>query len=742
MKIKHLLFSALMLGTSLVKSQCNVTVSNVVQTPILCNGGSADLSMEVSGGTAPYSYSVTGATVTGTITPDSVIWAQSVLGFSNEYGSGWTAAAALGAPDIYPTYGDIPGSWTTSSSTVRDYLIVSFPSTVSSKVFVVENNEPGSCDTVYVRATATGIWHTIYTGTAFVGPSVATIQTYTIPASIGAVNAVRLAVDGSMATYYEVDAIGLLSPTLLYPLNFSGIPAGSYTLSITDNAACTYTAPYTFTEPAPITYTQNLTICSNQQVYVGGSMYNSTGNYSDLLSSVNGCDSTVYTNLTVNSGNATYHYIDTVMCAGSTFTVGTYAHTTSGLYLDTLVNAVGCDSIVEVTLKIYTSNNPIVSIKEVPTINTATGGTASASDFYSGNPEVDAFDGDFDILGWGSNGNGLPSWLEYDYGTGNSKVVKAYSFYCSSNMTGGWGSTDYDPKEWNFQAYNGTAWVNLDTVVDPNPTQDIWNTHLVNNNTAYQKYRMYVTYTDDQDYVMITELKLLALDSCSNKLFIAKANDLANDTVTNIQWTINGTPVGTNSDSLVVNSFNLGDVINCTITTNNSCATTPTATTNFTVNTGAAVATASINVLTLTAYPAGATSYQWYDCTNQVIINGANSQTYSVTANGSYAVIIKSGSCSTDTSNCIVVSTVGLKDNVANAAVRLYPNPNNGTFTLDVNNETADVQIIDLLGNTIYTAKHTKGSVTLNLSDVASGVYLIKVNSNNTHTTNRLIINK
>ena len=742
MKIKQLLFSALMLGYSLAKSQCNVTVSNVLQTPIICNGGDASLSMQVSGGTAPYSYSVTGAAVSGTITPDSVVWAQSVLGFSEQYGGGWAASGVIGAPDIYPNYGDITGSWTTHTNTQRDYIIVSFPSTVSSKVFVVENNEPGSCDTVYVRSTATGIWHTIYTGTAFVGPAVATIQTYTIPASIGAVNAVRLAVDGSMSTYYEVDAIGLLSPTLLYPLNFTGITAGTYTLSITDDAACTYTAQYTFIDPAPITYTQNLTICSNQQVYVGGNMYNTTGNYSDIVTSVNGCDSTVYTNLTVNSGNATYFSIDTVLCFGQSLTIGSFVHNTTGYYLDTLTNAVGCDSIVDVTLKVYSTNTPVITIKEVPALNLATGGTATASDFYNGNPAADAFDGDFDIQGWGSDGNGFPSWLEYDYGTGNSKVVKGYSFYCSSNMTGGWGNPDYDPSEWNFQGYNGTAWVNLDTVFDSNPTQDIWNTYLLNNNTAYQKYRMYITNSYDGDYAIITEMKLLAYDSCSNKLFIAKANDLAADTVTNYQWMINGSAIGTNNDSLLVNSFNLGDVVKCTIVTNNACATTPTATANFTINTGAAVATASVSGLTLTAYPTGASSYQWYDCTNHVIINGATNQNYTATANGNYAVIIKSGSCSTDTSNCIVISTVGLKDNVANAAVRLYPNPNNGSFTLDINNEVADVQIVDLLGNEVYAAKHTKGTTTLNLTNVSSGVYFIKVNSNNVKTTNRLIISK
>ncbi|MFK5004690.1 hypothetical protein, partial [Klebsiella pneumoniae] len=77
--------------------------------------------------------------------------------------------------------------------------------------------------------------------------------------------------------------------------------------------------------------------------------------------------------------------------------------------------------------------------------NAATGGTASASDSYGGNPPADAFNGDTTLTGWGNSGNGLPSWLAYDFGAGHSKVIKAYSFYNSKQMQGGWNCECYNP---------------------------------------------------------------------------------------------------------------------------------------------------------------------------------------------------------------------------------------------------------------------------------------------------------
>ena len=88
-----------------------------------------------------------------------------------------------------------------------------------------------------------------------------------------------------------------------------------------------------------------------------------------------------------------------------------------------------------------------------------------------------------------------------------------------------------------------------------------------------------------------------------------------------------------------------------------------------------------------------------------------------------------------------IVNATGVGELKHELSLSVYPNPSNGTFTLDVVNETADIVITDLLGNTVYAAKHTKGSVKINLENVASGVYLVKVNSKDMYSTKRIVIN-
>lgn len=75
--------------------------------------------------------------------------------------------------------------------------------------------------------------------------------------------------------------------------------------------------------------------------------------------------------------------------------------------------------------------------------------------------------------------------------------------------------------------------------------------------------------------------------------------------------------------------------------------------------------TISTNVInndpTLTADQFGL-DYQWVDCNdNYSPIAGATSQSFTPTQNGSYAVILSTGSCS-DTSACYTVATVGLEE--------------------------------------------------------------------------------
>jgi hypothetical protein len=88
-----------------------------------------------------------------------------------------------------------------------------------------------------------------------------------------------------------------------------------------------------------------------------------------------------------------------------------------------------------------------------------------------------------------------------------------------------------------------------------------------------------------------------------------------------------------------------------------------------------------------------------------------------------------------------IANNTGIGELKQDQLFSVYPNPSNGIFTIDVMNEKADIMILDLLGNTVYEAKQTKGSVEIDLENIASGVYLVKVHSNQMHATKRIVIN-
>lgn len=101
------------------------------------------------------------------------------------------------------------------------------------------------------------------------------------------------------------------------------------------------------------------TICSGQSVTVGTNIYDSTGVYFDTLSTVNGCDSIILTDLFVQNSSASFTINSLSICEGDTAFVGPSFYLSSGNYLDTLINVNGCDSIVQTILDIIPTDNYI-----------------------------------------------------------------------------------------------------------------------------------------------------------------------------------------------------------------------------------------------------------------------------------------------------------------------------------------------------------------------------------------------
>jgi hypothetical protein len=91
------------------------------------------------------------------------------------------------------------------------------------------------------------------------------------------------------------------------------------------------------------------TICQGNTYTLNGIAYNRSGLYTDTLSSrVTGCDSIVSLYLTVR--DAIRRELTEVICYGETYTFGSKTLNTSGIYIDTLQNSKGCDSIVTLNL--------------------------------------------------------------------------------------------------------------------------------------------------------------------------------------------------------------------------------------------------------------------------------------------------------------------------------------------------------------------------------------------------------
>ena len=92
------------------------------------------------------------------------------------------------------------------------------------------------------------------------------------------------------------------------------------------------------------------TLCANDYFQVGDSLYNQSGLYIDTLLSITGCDSIIMLNLNILPFEE--ETIEAIICAGDTYQIGNNAYNTSGVYSETLTSINGCDSITNLVLEV------------------------------------------------------------------------------------------------------------------------------------------------------------------------------------------------------------------------------------------------------------------------------------------------------------------------------------------------------------------------------------------------------
>ncbi|MBN4072092.1 gliding motility-associated C-terminal domain-containing protein [Flavobacteriales bacterium AH-315-E23] len=153
-------------------------------------------------------------------------------------------------------------------------------------------------------------------------------------------------------TYAWSPAASLNDSTIANPIA-GPITTTAYLLTLLDNNGCISTDGVTISVNPSFSTIANAEICANDSIFLGGAYRNTAGIYVDSLLSILGCDSVVSTSLTVKDIAV---MADTAaICAGdSAFLAGAF-QTTAGQYMDTYTASNGCDSIVNTELQVIAS---------------------------------------------------------------------------------------------------------------------------------------------------------------------------------------------------------------------------------------------------------------------------------------------------------------------------------------------------------------------------------------------------
>lgn len=143
-------------------------------------------------------------------------YADKVISFSSQYGGNWSANQVLGAPNVYPKYGDLPGAWASQSQdNQREFLELQFnnPEKING-IVIFQNYNPGAIDSVLIKNPNNGKWELVFYKKAEIQGEYAIALSISFPTTSFPVSEVRLAINSpAVPGFNEIDAIGLLDAT-------------------------------------------------------------------------------------------------------------------------------------------------------------------------------------------------------------------------------------------------------------------------------------------------------------------------------------------------------------------------------------------------------------------------------------------------------------------------------------------------------------------------------------------------
>lgn len=433
-----------------------------------------------------------------------------------------------------------------------------------------------------------------------------------------------------------------------------------------------------------------------------------------------GTDQTVCegTPITLNGSGATSYTWDNGVTDGVAFNA-----TTTTTYTVTGTDANGCSNTDQVVLTV----NPIPDVDAGADQVVCTGtsvtltaaGTAASytwdNSVTDGSAFVPASTATYTLTGTGANGCTNTDQVVVVVGVPSSSTLTETA--CSSytlNSTTYNSSGTYTQVIPNTTACDSTITLNL-TITQPSTsalTATACSSYTLNG-TTYNSSGTYVQVVPNTAGCDSTITLSLTINQPTSSAVSATACSSYTWTETGMTYTASGAYTHT-----VMNAAGCDSVI----------------TLNLTIN-AAPVATAALNNYVLTA--SSGTSYQWIDCTTGAAVAGETSQTYSPAANGVFAVIVSNASGCSDTSACVNVTGLGVKELAADA-INIYPNPTHNAVTIEMTVANATVEIHDAAGKLLRVVNVVSGDK-IDLSEYERGIYMLNVRTEGGSSLTRVV---
>jgi hypothetical protein len=131
------------------------------------------------------------------------------------------------------------------------------------------------------------------------------------------------------------------------------------------------------------------------------------------------------------------------------------------------------------------------------------------------------------------------------------------------------------------------------------------------------------------------------------------------------------------------------------------------------------------------------TGNQWYR--NGVLMPGVTTPSINITQDGYYSVTVTQNGCTSIASVEVFMNVTSVEESVLLNNVRVFPNPNEGMFTINFKStdvtESFRVDVVNSIGQIVYTERVTNFngnySQQLDLSAEADGVYIINIFTDN-----------